>query len=71
MTPPFLLSFVTTAVRLVVVPVTSDVGAAGLIATEIAGVVIVIVADADFVVSATDVAVTVTVFPLGMAEGAV
>lgn len=33
--------------------------------------VIVIVADADFVVSLTEVAVTVTVFPVGTAAGAV
>ena len=74
LTPPFLLSLLTTAVRLVVVPVTSDVGAAGLNVTEMAGgggAVIVIVAEADFVVSETDVAVTVTVLLVGTAEGAV
>jgi hypothetical protein len=58
-----LLSLLTTAVRLVVWLTTSDVGGVGLRATEIVGggAVIVIVAEAVLVVSATDVAVTVTV----------
>jgi hypothetical protein len=68
-----LLSLLTTAVRLVVWLTTSDVGGVGLRATEIdgGGAVIVIVAEAVFVVSATDVAVTVTVAGLGTALGAV
>jgi hypothetical protein len=49
----------------------SDVGGAGLKATEIAGAVIVMVADADFEVSVTEVAFTVTVLPVGTAAGAV
>jgi hypothetical protein len=36
-TPPFLVSLVTTAVRLVVAPTASDVGGVGVSATEIAG----------------------------------
>ena len=63
LTPPLLLSLVTTAVRLAVVETTSEVGAAGLNATEIAraGGVIVMVVEAALVVSVTEVAVMVTV----------
>jgi hypothetical protein len=71
-TPPFLLSLLTTAVRLVVLPAPSDVGGVGLSATEIATArVMVMVAEADLVVSVTEVAVTVTVFEVGTAAGAV
>jgi hypothetical protein len=50
----------------------SDEGGCTLSETEIAaGGVIVIVADAVFVPSVTDVAVTVTVFEAGTAAGAV
>jgi hypothetical protein len=65
---------VTTAARFVVALTTSDVGGAGLRATEIGGVtaaVMVTVADADLVVSETEVAVTVTVAGLGIVAGAV
>jgi hypothetical protein len=68
-TPAFLLSFATTAVRLVVVPATTDAGAAGLNTTVIAGVMMEIVAEAVLVVSVTEVAVTVTDIPA--VEGAV
>jgi hypothetical protein len=63
LTPPLLLSLLTTAVRLVFVPTTSEVGGVGVSATEMdgGGAMIVIVAEAVLVVSATDVAVTVTV----------
>jgi hypothetical protein len=65
---------VTTAVRLAVALVASEVGGVGLRATEIAGgagAVIVIVAVAVLVVSLTDVAVTVTVLDVGTAVGEV
>jgi hypothetical protein len=73
LTPPLLLSLVTTAVRLAVALAMSDVGGVGLRATETGGggAAIVIVADAAFVVSVTEVAVTVTVAGLGTALGAV
>ena len=72
-TPLFEGSPVTVAV-MVVVALTATVAVVGAIDTEIpAGVVepIVIVADADFVPSVTDVAVSVTVAGLGAAAGAV
>jgi hypothetical protein len=66
------LSFVTTAVRFVVVAATSDVGGVGLNATEMAaGAVIVTVAVAVFVESAAEAAVIVTVAGLGTMLGAV
>jgi hypothetical protein len=72
LTPPLLLSFVTTAVMLVVAPTNIEAGGCALKATEMtAAAVMVIVADAVFVVSVTEVAVTVTVAGLGGAEGAV
>jgi hypothetical protein len=61
LTPALALSFVTTAVRPVVVPATSDVGGVGFKATEMAAALIVIVAEAVFVPSATEVATTVAV----------
>jgi hypothetical protein len=67
-TPAFLESLVTVAVSAAVALVASKAGAPES-ATEMA--VIVIVDDADFVGSVTDVAVTVTVLPVGTAEGAV
>lgn len=70
-TPPFLVSLLTTAVRLLVAPTMSDVGGTGLRATVIPGAVMVMVADWDLVVSVTEVAVTVTVPPVGIAAGAV
>jgi len=70
-TPPFLVSLLTTAVRLVVALMMSEVGGVGLRATEIPGAVMVMVAVADFVVSVTEVAVTVTVPEVGIGAGAV
>ena len=70
-TPPFLLSLLTTAVRLVVAPTVREAGGVGLRATEIPGAVMVMVAEAAFVVSVTEVAVTVTVPEVGIAAGAV
>jgi hypothetical protein len=72
-TPPFLLSLVTTAVRLVVVLTSRVVGGVGLNATERPGgaAVIAIVAEAVLVVSVTEVAVTVTVAGVGTVAGAV
>ena len=67
-TPLFWLSLLTIAVRLAVEPTMSDVGGAGLNVTESAGVVMLMVATAVFVVSVTEVAVTVTD---STAEGAV
>jgi hypothetical protein len=61
LTPALALSFATTAVRLVVVPAASDVGGVGFKVTEIAAALIVIVAEAVFVPSLTEVATTVTV----------
>jgi hypothetical protein len=61
-TPAFLLSLVTTVVRLLVVPMVIDAGAAGLKATEMGGAAMVMVAVPDFVLSELEVAVTVTVF---------
>ena len=68
-TPALALSLATTALRLAVVPATTEAGAAGLNVTVIAGVVIEIVAVAVLVLSVTDVAVTVTEIPA--VEGAV
>jgi len=70
-TPALWLSLLTTAVRLEVAPMMREVGGVGLRATEIPGAVMVIVAEADFVVSVTEVAVTVTVPEVGIAAGAV
>ncbi len=71
-TPPFWLSLFTTAAKLPLAPATSDIGGCGLNATVIAGgAAIAIVADADFVLSETDVAVIVTVADAGTAAGAV
>jgi hypothetical protein len=71
LTPPLLLSLLTTAVRLAVAEATSDVGAAGLNATEIprgAGEIVMVV-EAALVESVTEVAVMVTV--AGFVGGAV
>jgi hypothetical protein len=71
-TPAFLLSLVRTAVMLVVAPTNSDVGGCALKATEMTpAAVMVIVAEAVFVVSVTEVAVTLTVAGLGIVVGAV
>jgi hypothetical protein len=72
-TPAFALSLTTFAVMLVVVDSGSEVGGAAANATVIPedAAVIVIVAEAAFVVSVTDVAVTVTVAGFGTALGAV
>ena len=70
-TPPLLLSLVTTAVKLPFDPATIDDGACGLNVTVIGGGVIVIVADTVFVLSESDVAVTVTVLDAGTVAGAV
>ena len=71
-TPPLWLSLLTTAVRLAVVPSLMEDGGAGLRATEIEGVVMVMVAGVDdFVGSVTEVAVMVTVPEVGTAAGAV
>jgi hypothetical protein len=48
-----------------------EAGGAGLKVTEMPGAVILIVAEAVFVVSVTEVAVTVTVAGLGIVLGAV
>lgn len=70
-TPAALLSSLTTAVRVVLVPITNEVGGFEIVTDITAAAVIVTVADADFEVSATEVAVMVTVFPVGTAAGAV
>jgi hypothetical protein len=72
-TPAFALSFATFAVMLVVALTASDVGGCAVSVTAIGctEAVIVIVAETDLVLSVTEVAVTVTVFPLGTVVGAV
>jgi hypothetical protein len=74
-TPPFLVSLLTEAARLELVLITIDEGGCVTNETEIAGAgplaVIVIKAEMDFVLSVTDVAVTVTVAGVGTALGAV
>ncbi len=60
LTPALAVSFATTAVSGVVVPSINDAGAAGLSVTVIAGAVIAMLADILFVLSVTEVAVTVT-----------
>ena len=72
-TPAFAASLFTTAMNdCVKKPASSiEVGGAGLNVTEIVPGVMVIVADADFVVSVTEVAVTITDEPVGTAAGAV
>jgi hypothetical protein len=70
-TPAFALSLATFAVMLVVEDVLSDDGGAAANVTTMPGAVIVIVAEADFVGSVTDVAVTVTVAGFGITLGAV
>jgi hypothetical protein len=61
-TPALLLSLVTTAVRLLVVPMVIDGGAAGLKATDMGGAAMVMEAVPDLVLSEVEVAVMVTVF---------
>ena len=67
-TPAFLGSLVTVVVSATAVLVASEAGEP-LSATEMA--VIVMLAEADFVVSVTEAAVTVTVFPVGTVAGGV
>jgi hypothetical protein len=69
-TPAALLSLLTFAVKLTEAPATRDVGGFDITTEIAADVVMVIETEADFVVSATDVAATVTVFPVGTAAGA-
>jgi hypothetical protein len=59
------------AVIATVAPVLSVDGAPERLTVMTTGTVIVIVAEADLVVSLTEVAVTVTVLPVGAAAGAV
>lgn len=70
-TPAFASSLLTVAVRLAVAPAATDVGGV-LIVTEIGplGAAILITAEADFVASVTEVAVTVTVAGFGTEPGA-
>ena len=71
-TPALPESFATTAVYGEVALTLMNERAGGLNVTVMAPpVMMVITAEADFVLSVTDVAVTVTVFPLGIADGAV
>ena len=71
LTPEFVLSLLTSAVNAALPPTCKKAGV-GLSVTAIgAGAVMVIVADAEALLFATDVAVTVTVLELGTAEGAV
>ena len=70
-TPLFCESFCTVAVKLCDCPVCTDALVGDTLTLIAGGVVMVIAAAALFVVSATDVAVTVTVAGLGAAAGAV
>ncbi len=70
-TPLFPGSFVTVAATFAVPLTFKLTGGAIGIATATGGAVTVIVAEADLVVSAVDVAVRVTVFPAGALAGAV
>jgi len=72
-TPAFDESFVTRAVSGLFVPSCIDDGGSGWKETLIGGgvVLMVIVAETDFVGSACEVAVTFTVLPVGTAAGAV
>jgi len=70
-TPAFVVSFETTAVIGLLVLICIDVGGGGLKTTVIAGGVMVMFADTNLVGSACEVAVTVTVLPVGTAAGAV
>jgi hypothetical protein len=70
-TPSFCESFVTIAVSGLVELTSMDEGGSGLKETVIGGSVMVIVAEANFVGSACEAAVTVTVPPLGTVAGAV
>ena len=70
-TPAFDGSFATTAVSGLFVLISTDEGGAGFKVTLIAGIVMVIAAEIDFVLSAVEVAVIFTVPSLGTAEGAV
>ncbi len=69
-TPLLLLSLVTTATKPVMPPTCRD-AEGGAMAIAIAGAVMVTMVVADLVGSVTDVAVMVTVPPLGIAPGAV
>jgi hypothetical protein len=64
-------SLVTIAVMSLVELTGTELGGAGLKVTVMVPLVMVIVAKADLVESVTDVAVIVTLLPLGIAEGAV
>ena len=70
-TPAFVESNETTAVIGLVVLTCIDVGGGGLKTTVIGGGVMVMFAETNFVLSAVEVAVTVTILPLGTAAGAV
>jgi hypothetical protein len=74
MTPAFALSLLTSAIMDAVAPTMRDDGGTAVSTTEIgcAGVgVMVIVAETDFVLSETEVAVMITAAPLGTVGGAV
>lgn len=70
-TPAAISSPLTSAVRVALVLVATDVGGLNMVTEMSEGVVIVTEADADFVVSADEVAVIVTLFPVGTVAGAV
>ncbi len=70
-TPALDGSFATTAVSGLLELTSTDEGGAGLKETAIAGTVMVVAAEIDFVLSAVEVAVTVTVAPAGTVAGAV
>jgi hypothetical protein len=70
-TPELVGSFATTAVSVAVAPVCRALGGTGLNETEMAGVAMVTIADAEAEAFCTEVAVIVTEPPLGIAAGAV
>jgi hypothetical protein len=69
LTPLFAVSFPTFAVRLAIVFTVSEEGGDTIETVMFVDGVIVIVAEADLLPSVTEVAVTITVFPLGTAAG--
>lgn len=69
--PAAVLSLLTIAVKLTEAPTAKDVGGFDIATVIPEDAMMVIDTEADFVMSATDVADTVTVFPVGTAAGAV
>ena len=71
LTPALLGSFVTVAARLILLPMSTKDGGVEVKVTAMGGGVMVMVVETNLKLSLAEVAVTVTVFPVGTAEGAV